>query len=599
MDEVGGLISPTLGNCLIEDPIDVLSHRPACSTIASTLAETADTFATRLREENSQAVSLYEVTRTGGPQVINPAGRFLLEENLAALQRAEESLIRAFIPHRRLHNRLSYLLRLPDEIIVRIVLTYIHGVLRFPGNDGINPVNWYDRPFVDLKQRLAVTQLCSQWREICHHARIIWSDIDMMWPSTAIEAFATRAGKMSLSLNFQFNDLNGSFPNGYHDAVLEVGEKFVANNMYRVRQLVIGLCLLDHEVDFPAFWNHFKYLSAPKLQKLEISGTSSLDEDALLNLFSHEAPALKSIHLRGCPIRNFDLAPFQALTSLNIDLSPSAPELHLSQLPLLLSRSPGVVELTLFGDVAFSDVNLMILQPIFTLRECTSLTLIGFFADHINFILSSISFPALQDLALKSRSRLSVEETPTTCLHPSLPFAIKDSCRRAEGVSFWLEEGRINLEIEYSAGSGEDHLFKLEESFRGLPQAKMKPAVIQLLTKPRLILDIEPAFLYVSSSDELPEDLYLKGVWTAFLSAYPSVERISIDGTVPVGPFVAVLNNPNILCPSLNNITIETEDPLQDGTRRAITRMLRNRRRRGVSIETVQISEIDPDSDME
>lgn len=424
----------------------------------------------------------------------------------------------------------------------------------------------------------------------------------MTWPFVAIQCFATRAERMSLSLTLRNDESDKQDSVGDLEATLDFCTSFITSNMSRVRQLEIRAYLSDGGDQFLAFWNEVKQLSVPALQKIEILAIPSItDGDALHDLFPRGASLLKSVNIQGFPIQDLNLAPFQALTSLNLRFPPSVPPLSLAQLPLMLSHTPGIVKLSLFGDPEPPEVMALSSRPTTVLPNCASLTLISFHSDQINYLLSSISFPVLKELSVDCISRLSAENIPTTCLHDSLPSAIRDHCRRARSLDYWIEDGSICIDVEYSEGStgGDQFKLKLHEDVYTLPDDKMKLLVIQLLTRASRMLNFTPERLYFFSAEGLPEELYSKDLWMTVLAAHPSTKSIQIRGDFPVNTFIAALAEPNIVCPSLKTLLLETEERLEDEQRSAISRMRRSRQERGAKINKVRISTMHSDSDTE
>lgn len=104
-------------------------------------------------------------------------------------------------------------------------------------------------------------------------------------------------------------------------------------------------------------------------------------------------------------------------------------------------------------------------------------------------------------------------------------------------------------------------------------------------------IGVIPRFLRFRGDHGLVEEVYTKEVWQAVLSVTPSVNHILIQGKVPLGPFVAALQGPNLLCPALT--ILEIEDQGKVGDPEGFDAMLKYREELGANIRTVRIDHME------
>ncbi|KZS90712.1 hypothetical protein SISNIDRAFT_488016 [Sistotremastrum niveocremeum HHB9708] len=281
-----------------------------------------------------------------------------------------------------------------------------------------------------------------------------------------------------------------------------------------------------------------------------------MDEDTLRDLFSGDAPKLRDISTEGASHQALNPGSFHSLVSLALDTCYVADAEQITRFPSILAQTPRLVELSIGGDVSATWPYLpVVTQPIAELRECINCGLSGFSADQTAYLLSAISLPIVQVLEIWAQARV-IDDVDTTSAFSCLPPAVKVPFSKSETLTFSLEDEGVVLysEVEdlYTLEFSESHYHMEHLSDVGR-------ALRSFIVAPMQVLNLAPESLAFSSGDRLEESLYTQDFWKAILLETPHVTEISIRGTVPTPKLIAALRDPDLVCPFLKTLILETK----------------------------------------
>ncbi|KZT32630.1 hypothetical protein SISSUDRAFT_1037611 [Sistotremastrum suecicum HHB10207 ss-3] len=504
-------------------------------------------------------------------------------------------LTRSSLKSRRDLNFQIPFLQMPEELLLQIIRIFVRD---YPPcwdvRNAKGQIDWYRYTSGKLTNFLVITHICSLLRRICLRAPLLWNYIDLRWPPAAVEEFSKRAQKTPLSLELDIRDSPGS---SSRDRFFVQGStfciRFLRQNLKRARDFELNACIDDLNYDFDDFWRHVRRVEAPNLEKFSLYvRPEAEDENDLANLFSRKAPKLRELTIDGACYHKFNPEGFQSLTSLTLlgcDFSSLG---DVSRLPRILAQTPKLIELELHGDPSEYDAYVSPLaKPLAELRDCVSFEVGGFFADHTGYLFSAVSFPSLRKLQAWSLARIH-NDCYDTSPFVSLPPALGAPFSTSRHLHFSLEESAVVIPSEVEFGDACD--MELSETHDASSVANSIRSTESFMLSPMKILNIVPESLSISTYSEISDEVFTKDLWKSVLSECSRVTEITIEGKVPMTNLIAALMDPDLVCPSLDILDLQTEDSVEESE--DFKAMLRYREERNAKIQT-NIEEVDSRSD--
>ncbi|KZT33602.1 hypothetical protein SISSUDRAFT_396292 [Sistotremastrum suecicum HHB10207 ss-3] len=474
----------------------------------------------------------------------------------AAKEFIGDSILDTSIRFRQSLNRESTFLRLPEEIITHIISLALPAHNSSTGWD----VDRYQFSLNQMRMQLAATHVCSGWRDICIQLSRVWRVIDLLWPRDIIRLFATRARASSLSLRLSTSYHDDSVSNECLRQRLVVASPFLIQNMSRMQHLELHLPLRQHvaEEESRELWNTLRHLPAPRLEKFHFTVPSVNEMYLSENLFSDQAPLLRDLALGDdCSISGLLPQGFQSLQKLSLNLSfKNAHAISFAHFPIMLSNLSALVDIDLYGDCQFREHIIPSLHTIGTLPDCTVLSITSFMTNQLIHFFSALKFPSLRRLQIHSIVWSDVDSFPTCDLYSALPPAFKTRFHDVEKLEFYIEDGGVRAYAETTS----DCELDLSQTYDGRPEnIATQNTIKHLLRAPARILNIRPKHLVFLCDDPLEHAWMSEDIWRKALSAYPSVERLSIPEELPLGPLISALDSEEEpVCPRLKILELET-----------------------------------------
>ncbi|KZS90722.1 hypothetical protein SISNIDRAFT_488025 [Sistotremastrum niveocremeum HHB9708] len=383
-------------------------------------------------------------------------------------------------------------------------------------------MRWEDStPFymslVAVRKRLMLTHICSLLRTTFLRSPLLWNDIDLWWPYPVMEAFAFRAASSPLSLRIDSLVLP---PQSAVYERIKWWAEFLSSNMHRVHHLELKFDLRElrgNELAIQNLWGRIRYLHAPKMEVFDF-WASTKEEDELPDfdgLFSGHAPLLKELTLGGGRYGQFKADAFQSLVHIHLQFLGPQSLVSLTQIPFILAGSSRLETLNLQGvDRSFFETIPPEIRWTVELPKCSQVMMTGFYSDQVNYLFSSISFPCLTHVIVKSAIRLSIHGNPLTLSRSLFPHFMS-LCSQPRFQTIRFRDRDI-----YTSHTALHCSAELIEIFSGLEVEDARRAVLQVVASSH------------SMFGSSPQEFFTKDICRALLLEASSLKGISLQARV-------------------------------------------------------------------
>ncbi|KZT38069.1 hypothetical protein SISSUDRAFT_1062279 [Sistotremastrum suecicum HHB10207 ss-3] len=497
----------------------------------------------------------------------------------------------------------SPLLRLPHELILQIILMTLEDPRdllqsKFEANNSWELAD-QTQSFDRLRMTNRMTHISSTWRYVCLNATTLWNAIDLLWPSTAVAVFATRAQQSPLFLNLNIlQDYQRVFQPLITDSLtfwstqIAFWTQFLSQNMHRVKSLEIRVKTTEPRRIFPEFWRAVEHLRAPKLEKIVLRFPPRSGEVAIYNPFFRDAPRLRELLVEGFKFSDIQETSFHSLVRLTITLAEFETTAGFKRLTSILSATPNLEALQIAVPESYSNTARPLtpfLGRAVPLNRCAQLKATGLSATTTAFLFSSISFPSLSVLALNICMPWDASPDAITELYTCLPHSMRQLCHTNDTMTMTFSPCYLRTHV----GSDSAPNLMVCHNIPDLSGAQFGHSCLaESCTAPFTVLNLSPISLKVAglSTGFIGQAIPTKDLWRAILSHAPFLEVLELESQFSFAPLCEALEDPRLLGSALKELRKIGSDEDRD----AFDMMLERRKSQGAKNEIVLIT--GPDS---
>ncbi|KZT38091.1 hypothetical protein SISSUDRAFT_1062297 [Sistotremastrum suecicum HHB10207 ss-3] len=569
--------------------MSTISDKSQADLSERSVEELASALILKLQEQRRASISLHGGRRVA--QTDTAGQQQLLVDawtSLDALNRqVSQNFAESSATHRRLFNSRSILARLPPELLAKIALIWIEDVKH--GNKWEYPMFSSETPLLKaalfaLRKTLVLSRVCSLWRQVCLDSPQLWSEIDLVWPSTAVRELIKRSKTSALTFTLHVTRSNTEHMVGYCTRKAGFWTEILSENMFRIRHL--SLALGPPGFDLTSFWNGLRELAAPRLEVFEFRAVRNDHRESLKNLFGAQTPLLQHIVLYGMSYRDLTSQSFASVVMLSLTIERDATV----EIPSILSSTPMVEDLRIEGTCRDADTSLtLVSSPVLELTQCQNLSVTEFFPEAVAYLLSAVALPKLRRVSIRTQP-YPRDDGSISSIFTQIPQVVRDLSRDAAVLFLSMGCDDLGFTVKGQIPQSDLSIDLLEYTARlivdeskELRRHLFQTAVQQLGMKPRSLR------FSIGRGDEVP--FLTAEIWHSILLQCDTVKSLSLSSSETgfLFPFLEVLDEPSLLCPKLDQLRLDIA--YHDRNQDYIEGLLERRKSRGAAIDKVDISE--------
>ncbi|KZS90421.1 hypothetical protein SISNIDRAFT_468498 [Sistotremastrum niveocremeum HHB9708] len=378
-----------------------------------------------------------------------------------------------------------------------------------------------------LRARMRTTvrfaQITHRTRAIVLECPTLWREIDLCWPTSAIEHFLTRAQNVGLSIHL--DSTKGTRDPA--DAVVEwqTWAAFLKANMPVIQHLFLRI---DSTKCSQALSSALQ-TPAVNLQTLTLKMDTLL---ALVNIFSSQAPKLRSVNF--VTTRCWDLSRFHSISNVEITVGPENCKKTLATLQAM----PAILSVILIGQNKPEDIP-QLLPKSTILRTCRHFKLSKILPQGVRCLMLAIRLPSLEKANISERMVLydnKLAPTTITQVLRSVPVV------KLEVASLLIEIEEHSATFEVEGTLNYRYSSRWNDLGKTLPlhDARIYDTVINILTLPHRQSKVQPTHLIIRNNISTRAhatptamrmlDFHL--LWNQIFTTYSTIEHLELVGYV-------------------------------------------------------------------